>query len=93
MSIVQIRGLDEEVKAELQRQAKAEGRSLNSYLKRVLSDVAETFRSQKSEPRSQNLVELLNRTDTSDYDDLPLPPREIHPNPRIPDFSEDEDIW
>ncbi|MDD7542566.1 MAG: hypothetical protein SPK50_08505 [Mobiluncus porci] len=56
MSIVQIRGLDEEVKAELQRQAKAEGRSLNSYLKRVLSDVAETFRSQKSEPRSQNLV-------------------------------------
>lgn len=56
MSIVQIRGLDEEVKAELQRQAKAEGRSLNSYLKRVLSDVAETFRSQQSEPRSQNLV-------------------------------------
>ncbi|MCI6583784.1 MAG: hypothetical protein MSC45_01785 [Mobiluncus sp.] len=56
MSIVQIRGLDEEVKAELQRQAKAEGRSLNSYLKRVLSDVVETFRSQKSEPRSQNLV-------------------------------------
>lgn len=56
MSIVQIRGLDEEVKAELQRQAKAEGRSLNSYLKRVLSDVVETFRSQQSEPRSQNLV-------------------------------------